>query len=305
MSNTTADLDRIEWAIAILNGKDGAHHFYACDAVTNSEHAMHGEVVDALELAGIDVVDELKYDIDWFECMDESEQEEYGDYEDFIESAKESNNKLIERALAKLQSMLAEASGVMAPTVKIATIENNIVTDGEAYKRRSIRLGGSDIAALTLTGITQDGITASVLHFGGDGAYEAWLVDDAATIPAHYSLVKEFSYEASFYDGTTTRLNAWLKIYDDSGLTAVIEGKKIGVYRAGDFGCLICVDGGHVEEYQDTVWELIIDAAHKCGSKTALAKALGVSLTTLQYWKSGAHAPRADKLAALRALAGK
>ena len=38
---------------------------------------------------------------------------------------------------------------------------------------------------------------------------------------------------------TSSGFKAWLKIYDDEGLTEDYSADKIRVYRAGDFGCII------------------------------------------------------------------
>lgn len=64
------------------------------------------------------------------------------------------------------------------------------------------------------------------LHFGGDGNYSAYLVDDPdAEIGSHYSLVATFE--------------KWLKIYDDEGLVFRGDAREIKVYQAGQFGCII------------------------------------------------------------------
>ena len=70
-------------------------------------------------------------------------------------------------------------------------------------------IGDSDIAALTFVGTTKNG--------------------------DHYTLEMEFETSSGF--------KAWLKIYDDEGLTADYSADKIKVYRAGDFGCIIQLIG--------------------------------------------------------------
>lgn len=97
----------------------------------------------------------------------------------------------------------------------------------EKYKKHKILLGESDVACLTMTGMKYDGVSASVLKFGADGEYTAWVVDDLAVIPERYKLVDVYSH--------------WLKIYDDTELVAEIVAKGIRVYRAGATGCLIYV----------------------------------------------------------------
>lgn len=88
-----------------------------------------------------------------------------------------------------------------------------------------INLGSSDIASLTI----RSGAITSLLKFGEDGAYSAYLVDKTnedkeVIIPDYYELV--FSCEN------------WLKIYDDNGLTFNGYG-CFNIYRCGNFGCII------------------------------------------------------------------
>lgn len=87
-------------------------------------------------------------------------------------------------------------------------------------------IGSSDIASLILAGCDNNGLSLRELHFGGDGSYNAYIVDDdLEEIPGHYHKVAEFE--------------SWLKIYDDDGLVYSLNGEKIIVYRAADFGCII------------------------------------------------------------------
>lgn len=88
-------------------------------------------------------------------------------------------------------------------------------------------IGESDIASLTMVGFApEQGLTAQLLHFGGDNAYSAYIVDEPdVEIGAHYSLVGCF--------------NSWLKIYDDRELVFERCSDKIEVYRAGEYGCII------------------------------------------------------------------
>lgn len=131
----------------------------------------------------------------------------------------------------------------------IKTIEKNFgIREGLVLPKHSISkyksviayLGGSDIAQLTMLGCIPDqGAVPMALHFGGDGAYTAWLVDSEELVPEHYKLVAQF--------------HIWLKIYDDDRLVfdcdvRVPDGSvPIKVYRAGDFGCLICIDKSKAE----------------------------------------------------------
>lgn len=102
-----------------------------------------------------------------------------------------------------------------------------------SYKEyESISLGGSDIAALTFTGYTEEnGLVAKILDFGSDGSYKAYLVDEYAEIGSHYELELEF--------------DSWVNVYDDTDLVETFKADYIKVYRAGDFGCIIQLIGKH------------------------------------------------------------
>lgn len=115
-------------------------------------------------------------------------------------------------------------------------VQKGFVTPGEltaGYKQYKIDLGASDIAQLILMGMhpeSKRGTKAQPMYFGGDGGYSAWLCDNQNTVPEHYEVVALY--------------NTWLKIYDDSSLVVdIYAGPEvpIGVYRAGDYGCLIKV----------------------------------------------------------------
>lgn len=89
-------------------------------------------------------------------------------------------------------------------------------------------LGGSDYAALTMAGCKENtGLTSAILHFGEDGIYDAYFVDENAEIGDHYELIATFNY--------------YMKIYDDYNLTTSLSGSTINIYRAGDYGCIIQV----------------------------------------------------------------
>lgn len=130
---------------------------------------------------------------------------------------------------------------------KIIKFGNVINTQISGYKNYKLDLGISDIAQLTMLGCkSEQGAIPAALKFRGDGAYHAWLVFDKKLIPEHYDLVERYEFECEFHhmDGTTSTasLNAWVKIFDDTTLQAEVVGKRIEVYRAGDFGCLIYVE---------------------------------------------------------------
>lgn len=87
-------------------------------------------------------------------------------------------------------------------------------------------IGSSDIASLALVGCKAGtGAVAEMLHFGEDGNYYAYIVDQKIEIPSHYKLVTSFE--------------SWVKIYDDDELIYKCSAPQIDIYRAGDFGCII------------------------------------------------------------------
>ena len=94
------------------------------------------------------------------------------------------------------------------------------------YKSNIHYIGSSDYASLVLAGhVNRQGFTVQQLHFGCDGEFWAYEIDQTYAVPDHYYFVAEFDH--------------WMKIYDDSELTKHYIGRKIKVYRAGDFGALI------------------------------------------------------------------
>lgn len=100
----------------------------------------------------------------------------------------------------------------------------------EKHKSAFVNLGDSDIAQLTMLGYSpEQGATPKALKFGGDGSYRAWIVDNEGLVPDYYTLVAEY--------------DTWLKIYDDDDLVFYCyrHDAAIKVYRAGEYGCLICI----------------------------------------------------------------
>ena len=90
---------------------------------------------------------------------------------------------------------------------------------------KQIPIGASDIASLVLVGCKpEQGAVTEMLHFGEDGLYHAYYVDEPAEIGEHYKL--------------RTSFQSWLKIYDDTERTFSEYG-NFNIYRAGDFGCII------------------------------------------------------------------
>jgi hypothetical protein len=95
-------------------------------------------------------------------------------------------------------------------------------------------IGFSDIATLVMVGCRKgaDDLICEPLHFGMDGTYHAYIVDnfdddEEVQIGEHYTLKATF--------------NSWLKIYDDENLTFTASGSEISIYRAGEMGCIIVV----------------------------------------------------------------
>ena len=98
--------------------------------------------------------------------------------------------------------------------------------DHHSYDK--IYIGDSDCAFLTLVGVKENhGAASSILNYGEDGDYYAYLVDEDTEIPESYEYIDHFV--------------SWLKIYDDNGLTAEFSGKMIAVYRRGMRGTIIQV----------------------------------------------------------------
>lgn len=100
-------------------------------------------------------------------------------------------------------------------------------------------IGYSDIASLT---IRSYGIVAP-LDFGSDGDYRAYVVDSDTEIPNHYQLVQNLEH--------------WVHIFDDAELTFSAKADHIRIYRAGDFGCIIQLDGNAEVEKIVTISELM------------------------------------------------
>jgi hypothetical protein len=114
----------------------------------------------------------------------------------------------------------------------------------ENYKNETIYLGESDAAFLTVVGITTDGVKAEILNMGGDGTYSAYIVRNwQGLLPEHYRRVMSFVCYTQFGSGEIVNLGTWVKFYDDHGHVTELRGKRISIYRAGDYGILI-----HIEE---------------------------------------------------------
>ena len=110
--------------------------------------------------------------------------------------------------------------------------EDNMITEYD-YKQKKISLGSSDIATLIAVGIARDfcttGVCAKPISMGSDGKYSAYIVTDATLVPDYYHEV--FSCEK------------WLRVYDDDALVFDKNADSFRIYRSGDFGVIILVEG--------------------------------------------------------------
>nr|DAY64150.1 MAG TPA: hypothetical protein [Caudoviricetes sp.] len=100
-------------------------------------------------------------------------------------------------------------------------------------------IGESDIASLTV----RSGSTVAALDFGQDNEYQAYIVDGNTAIPDHYHLVLDLKH--------------WINIYDDRELAFSASADHIRVYRAGEMGCIIQLDGNADVKNLVTVDELL------------------------------------------------
>lgn len=125
----------------------------------------------------------------------------------------------------------------------------------KTYKEYSKEyIGSSDIATLILFGIKENiGPEPMMLFFGEDGSYYAYIIPfNDVEIGKHYKKITEFT--------------KWLKIYDDRGLVMDINAKKISVYRAGEFGCIIQMTNDE-EIIADEAIAIVNDSVLKGGEK--------------------------------------
>lgn len=105
-------------------------------------------------------------------------------------------------------------------------------------------IGMSDIASLILVGLDEDEkLKTMPLNFGEDGDYMAYIIPGDVDVPDYYEKIADFSY--------------WLKIYDDDELTSEFNAKKIEVFTAGDFGCIIRLSKDTDYKFQDKDYQII------------------------------------------------
>ena len=105
-------------------------------------------------------------------------------------------------------------------------IERKNLKETGSYKENKIGIGSSDVAALVMDSASTDPVR---LKFGADGNYNAYVVTSSALIPDHYTRV----YES----------RSWLRIFDDNGKCLEFQAPNISVWRAGEFGCIVCLEG--------------------------------------------------------------
>ena len=152
-----------------------------------------------------------------FDKRNESEDEQFTRFENTIESY--DNVNIVHNNESDTTALFKEINTI----INIYEKRDNDMKDHHDYEKKSI--GGSDVAALTLVGCGKDGLKASILHFGGDGEYRAYIVDEECEIPSYYELQEEFT--------------SWMKVYDDEGLTYRADAEIIRIYRAREMGCII------------------------------------------------------------------
>ena len=96
---------------------------------------------------------------------------------------------------------------------------------------KKIYIGESERAELTLRffNFEKKAIDHQGLHFGGDNAYSAYLAqDENMEIPEQYNLAFESN-------------SPWLDIIDDTNVITFNNIEHIKIYRASDYGCIICL----------------------------------------------------------------
>lgn len=140
-------------------------------------------------------------------------------YKNINHAAVENVLKLAKALNCEVQALIEYEDKHISPSVAEGA------TNYKAYDTTYI--GSSDVAALTLTGCTDDGLIAEVLQFDQKGSYRAYIVPADTIIGEHYTLKYTF--------------NSWLKIYDDSGLSAQFTGSTINIYRDDSEECIVQV----------------------------------------------------------------
>lgn len=96
-----------------------------------------------------------------------------------------------------------------------------------------IPIGESDIGVLTVVTVEKP----MFLKFGGDGLYEAYIIDEDTELGDHYKEVMRIKPSEEWLS------SALVKIYDDYELTFSSNASEIVIYRAGEYGCAIRLVG--------------------------------------------------------------
>lgn len=104
-------------------------------------------------------------------------------------------------------------------------IERKDLKETGFYKEMKMGIGSSDVAALVMDSASTD---PARLKFGADGNYSAYVVTSSALIPNHYTRI---------YGS-----RSWLRIFDDNGKCLEFQAPNISVWRAGEFGCIVCLE---------------------------------------------------------------
>lgn len=108
------------------------------------------------------------------------------------------------------------------------------------YKKKTVYLGVSDGAEIHITYALRDSeqTEAKFIHFGGDGKYKAYVINEGDPVPEHY---KEFADLSNAW---------WICFYDDWAKHVKIRGGA-RIYRAGQYGCLIVLaKNAQIEEVE-------------------------------------------------------
>ena len=148
---------------------------------------------------------------------------EFYEVEDWsVMDCEEMNETLYANSCVRAEDIYSEENKVLVIAIKKVAYYKD-------YPSKYI--GESDMANLTLR-YCKDGIKYENIHFGGDGCYEAYIVDDKDVyIGNHYELV--ISIKGLF----------WFEIIDDKGVTyseRMSGGEsKLNIYRAGSYGIII------------------------------------------------------------------
>lgn len=95
-------------------------------------------------------------------------------------------------------------------------------------------IGASDKACLTVKNFDKKVILVAEeeLHFGEDGEYSAYITYGDVCIGEHYKLMHKYSGD--------------IVIADDERDVFAAVADSIEIYQAGEFGCVIHLNGEHV-----------------------------------------------------------